>query len=403
MTQPRPTPERLIDKAILAVCCLTSFLVQQAEAATVGAGLAAVIVAALGHLLPRPARLGLPFAYCAAALAWPPAAGFLPVVAYDLFADESLAARLVPPVPLVAAARGWPALGWLASALLCGAGFVLARRTLALEAERARYRALRDSAREASLALEERNRGLVEARDLSVRVARLGERERIARDIHDNVGHLLTRAIMQVEALKVVHAGEPQIASEYDAVSATLAQAMGTVRDAVHDLHDDALNPEALIRAALDGSPFAQTSLAFDAPNLSAPAGHCFVAIVREAVTNAVRHSDASRMDVAVAEYPGMWRLTVQDNGSDAAGTGREAFSGRAASGQGAAPGREAHSRRGAVQAGGANPGGKGDGEGRGMGLETMEARVRALGGVLRAGHEGGFRIHATIPRKERT
>ena len=364
----RPTHERLTDKAILAACCLTCFLVLPATAASVGMALAAVIVAALGHVLPRTPARGLGLAYCAVTLAWPPAAGFLPVAAYDLFGDESPALRLAPLLPLLAAARSWALLGWLTAFLLCGASLALARRTRALEGERERYRKLRDSAREASLSLEERNRGLIEARDLSVRVARLGERERIARDIHDNVGHLLTRAIMQVEALKVVHAGEPQISGEYDAVAATLAQAMGTVRSAVHDLHDDALNPETLIRAALEGSPLA-ASLVFDAPNLSAPAGHCFVAIVREAVTNAVRHSDARRMDVAVTEYPGMWRLTIQDDGSDAD---------RSAAGDDGS-----------------------HGDTRGMGLQTMEARVRALGGVLRTSRDGGFRIHATIPRKE--
>lgn len=39
-----------------------------------------------------------------------------------------------------------------------------------------------------------------EERAQSIRMATLGERTRIAREIHDNVGHLLTRAIMQAQA-----------------------------------------------------------------------------------------------------------------------------------------------------------------------------------------------------------
>ena len=61
-----------------------------------------------------------------------------------------------------------------------------------------------DRARESSRATRSRIADIDEERAQSIRMATLGERTRIAREIHDNVGHLLTRAIMQAQAGKTV-------------------------------------------------------------------------------------------------------------------------------------------------------------------------------------------------------
>lgn len=317
-------------------------------------------IAALGEVLSRPLRLMTAAAFMAAVLAWPVLATFLPLVAYDLMRDELWPVRLAWVMPLAAAARAWDALPWIMAVLVCAVSAVLARRTTSLVVEREHYRRLRDDTHEASLSLEARNRDLQEARDLSAQVATLAERGRIAREIHDNVGHLLTRAIMQVEALKVVHAAEPSLVSEYDAVSQTLDEAMKMVRASVHDLRDNAADPRVLMQSALDGCGIEQTELVYEVDELPANVARCFVAIVREAATNTMRHSDATRIEVQVREYPGLFQLVVQDNGSA----------------------RIASSSAGA-----------------GMGLQTMDDRVHALGGTLRTEYRDGFRVFASIPR----
>ena len=354
--------ERLIDKAIIAACCLTAFLTLPIDALTFGGFLVALAIAALGEALPRMWRLVLAGYYMVAALVWPPFAAFLPLIAYDCMRDELWPVRLAWAVPLVAAMRGWEALPWAVVALFCAVSSVLSWRTASLVAERAHFRQLRDDAHEASMALEARNRDLQEARDLSAQVATLAERGRIAREIHDNVGHLLTRAIMQVEALKVVHADEPAIVGEYDGVSETLNEAMRTVRASVHDLRDEATDPRSLMQAALDGCGVQHASLSYEVEVLPDDVARCFVAIVREAATNTVRHSDATILDVQVREYPGLYQLIVQDNGTGGAAGGSE---------------------------------------GTVMGLQEMDDRVRALGGTLRTGRQQdrGFRVFASIPK----
>ena len=353
--------ERLIDKGIIAACCLTAFLTLPIDAFTFGGLLVALAIAALGEALPRIWRIVIAAVYMAAALALPPLAAFLPLIVYDCIRDENWIVRFTWVVPLVAAMRAWEALPWAVVVLFCVISAVLSWRMVSLVTEREHFRQLRDSAHEASLALEARNRNLQEARDLSAQVATMAERGRIAREIHDNVGHLLTRAIMQVEALKVVHADEPTIAAEYDGVSTTLNEAMQTVRASVHDLRDEATDAQSLMKTALDGSGIEHVRLIYEADDLPADVARCFVAIVREAATNTVKHSDATSIEVQVREYPGIYQLIVQDNGSkECAPTDT----------------------------------------GAGMGLQTMDDRVRALGGTLRATWQNGFRIFASVPKQ---
>ena len=353
--------ERLIDKGIVAACCLTAFLALPINEFTVGGYLVALAIAALGEALPRLWRLVVALAYMVAALVLPELAAFLPLIAYDCMREDVWPARFVWAVPLAAAMRAWEPLLWLVVILFCVVSSVLSWRTTSLAMEREHFRKLRDDAHEASAALEARNRDLQEARDLTAQVATLAERGRIAREIHDNVGHLLTRAIMQVEALKVVHASDPQLVGEFDGVATTLNEAMQTVRASVHDLRDEATDPRRLMQLALDGCGVEQVALEYEVNELPDNVARCFVSIVREAATNTVKHSDATSIEVQVREYPGLYQLVVQDNG-----TGGDARKPADA----------------------------------GMGLQAMDDRVRALGGTLRTGWQnGGFRVFASVPK----
>lgn len=385
--------EKLLDKTIVAACCLTAFLTIPVDAFSIGGFLVAVAVCALCEAAPHAGRIALGVAYAVAALAFPILVAFLPLVAYDEVLDESWPVRVTWAIPLAAALRAWEAVPWMVVALLCAVACVLARRTASLAAERDNYRRLRDANHEASMALEARNRDLLEAQDLSVQVATLAERGRIAREIHDNVGHLLTRAIMQVEALKVVHAGEPAIAAEFDSVAITLNEAMQTVRASVHDLRDEAIDPESLMRVALESSGIAHAKLVYEADELPVDVARCFIAIVREAATNTVRHSDATHIEAQVHEYTGMYQLVVQDNGgtggSMASGSNGDAGAGGA--GDCASTGAGGVSIRARSTGGGVSTGG--------MGLQAMEDRVRALGGTFRTDQTRGFRILATVPK----
>lgn len=92
----------------------------------------------------------------------------------------------------------------LALTLTALLGFVAGRSREASDGNRRALLHAQDMAREASRSVRSRIADIDEERAQSVRMATLGERTRIAREIHDNVGHLLTRAIMQAQAGRAV-------------------------------------------------------------------------------------------------------------------------------------------------------------------------------------------------------
>lgn len=312
----------------------------------------------------RAARLAIAAAYLIAALAAPAMAAFVPLLAYAAVAQNLGPLRFLWPAALLGAATsGSGALA--AAALLLGAlACLAARRTAKVQAERASLRQWRDAVQEDRLALAERTRDLAERQDLEVSCAVLAERARIAREIHDNVGHLLTRSVLQMEALAVTHEDDPALAEELAAVGATLHEALGTVRASVHDLHDEAFDPQTTLAKLIGEFPGIIGTLAFEAESLPRPVALAVVAIVREALANARTHGCATSIAVSLLEFPGFYQLAIEDNG-------------RAA-----------------------NLVGEG-----GLGLASMEERTAALGGTFSFGPlpspRTGSRVFATFPKTQ--
>ena len=131
---------------------------------------------------------------------------------------------------------------------------LLSLRTAQLEREQERMRRTRDKLQERALALEARNRDLADRQDYEVELATLAERARIAREIHDNVGHQLTRASLQAEALRVVHADEPDVAADFADVKRTVDEALQLVRASVHALNDNATDLSVQLERIVEGA-----------------------------------------------------------------------------------------------------------------------------------------------------
>ena len=103
-----------------------------------------------------------------------------------------------------------------------------------------------DTSKEHAIMMHERNQALIEKQNADIHAATLSERNRIAREIHDNVGHMLTRSLLQVGALKVI-AGDDSLDEPLTELQNTLNTAMTNVRTSVHDLHDDAIDLESTL------------------------------------------------------------------------------------------------------------------------------------------------------------
>lgn len=374
---------RLFDKSIVLACCIAAALGLAVDARLVAAFCLGVVIAALaevaqGERARRASEAGS-YAYVIVAVFVPSFAPFAPLAFYDIarrvrreHSWGALGAGAIFVCALVAYAHAGalPTRALLLTAILSVAATLLSLRTAQLEREQERMRRTRDELQERTLALEARNRDLADRQDYEVELATLAERARIAREIHDNVGHQLTRASLQTEALRVVHANEPGVAADFADVKHTVDEALQLVRASVHALNDNAANLsvqlERIVKGARsNGGP--QIELEVLAEHAPANVANCFAAILREALSNTMRHARAQNVTVRCMEHPSFYQLIVTDDGE-----------------------------------GGIRAGGRGVAEG--MGLGSMRERVEALGGTFTAGPRAGapgWRVFATVPKQQ--
>lgn len=374
---------RLFDKSIVLACCIAAALGLAADARLVAAFCLGVVVASLAEIAQgeraRRASEAASYAYIMVAVFAPSFVPFAPLAFYDIARRVrrehvwgALGAGAIFVCALVAYAHAGalPTRTLLLTAILSVAATLLSLRTAQLEREQERMRRTRDELQERALALEARNRDLADRQDYEVELATLAERARIAREIHDNVGHQLTRASLQTEALRVVHANEPGVAADFADVKHTVDEALQLVRASVHALNDNAANLsvqlERIVKGARsDGGP--QIELEVLAEHAPANIANCFAAILREALSNTMRHARAQNVTVRCMEHPSFYQLIVTDDGTNAIPA----------------------SSRNAVE---------------GMGLGSMRERVEALGGTFTAGPRAGapgWRVFVTIPKQQ--
>ena len=250
--------------------------------------------------------------------------------------------------------------------VICALAALLALRTTEEETTRARLHAMRDDLREKVLALQDVNARLLRAQDHELRAAALSERTRIAREIHDGVGHVLTRLLLRVKALQVTHRDEPGVVADLATLDSDLDEALDSMRRSVHALSEE--GEELATSLNLLGSRCGIAKVEVDCSTQTEPppaVARCVVAVVREALTNAARHGRAASARVAVTDYPAFWQVTVDNDGI--------------------VPPEDEPLLDGDKNAG--------------LGLRSMTERVEALGGRVRITPRPRFTVFATIPK----
>ena len=224
-----------------------------------------------------------------------------------------------------------------------------------------KLRRTRDDSMERNLLLAQKNKALLEKQDYEIYNATLRERNRIAREIHDNVGHVLSRSILMVAAARTINK-ENGTASLLEKLEESLNSAMNSIRSSVHDLHDEAVNLEEVEKSLVSEFTFCQVDLTYDMSRaVPKEVKYCFISITKEALANVIRHSNATRVSLILREHPALYQLCIQDNGTV----------------------------QGYTQ------------EGCGIGIANMRERVKALNGTMQIGIKKGFRIFITIPKQE--
>jgi signal transduction histidine kinase len=220
-------------------------------------------------------------------------------------------------------------------------------------------------------ALRERAASLERERDAVRAQAALEERLRVARELHDVVGHGLSAISVQSGAARVA-----LDAGELGAVQAALSNVEATSREALQEMRqvlgvlrarstaappglaelDELIGQAAGVRASVTRSG--------NLSQVSPTVGLCAYRIVQEALTNVARHATDAKVTVAVAAVDGQLRVEVTDTGP-----------------------AKIRSQSPSV----------------GHGLLGMRERVQALHGTFDAGPtgSGGWRVRAVLPLDE--
>ena len=224
--------------------------------------------------------------------------------------------------------------------------------------------------KEAAEAKERATRAETE-REERARLAVAEERARIARELHDVVGHSVS--VMTVQASGVRRLLRPDQEREREAlliVERTGREALAEMRRMVGVLRRPeeapALAPQPslehldrLVEQAREAGLPVDLRIEGEARELPAGVDLTAYRLVQEGLTNALKHARASRAEVLVNYRDGEIEVTVSDNGT-----------------------------------------GVGNGDGSGHGLVGMRERVSVYGGELQAGPqpEGGYQLRATLP-----
>ena len=148
------------------------------------------------------------------------------------------------------------------------------------------------------------------------RLATIAERERIARDLHDLLGHTLSVVVLKSElAARLVRADPDRAIAEVHDIEKIGREALGEVRAAVTGYRARGLGAE------LDGAGVALEAAGVDVEVHADPTDlrpeleSALAMALREAVTNVVRHADAQSATISITTAGAVVRLEVTDDG----------------------------------------------------------------------------------------
>ncbi len=387
-----------IDKIILFLCCgfLGSFANYE-SLPVVPYIIAAIALGAISYIDSLKYRTLVVTIYSFLCFFYPPLCFFIPAIIYGLFVNYKQYSFLIGIIPIIFA----PELvlnNRLLILVITLLSIMLKNKEVKITNSKRDYLKLLDSTKEMSHDLEKQNRYLTEKQDDEIRVATLNERNRIAREIHDHVGHQLTRAILQIGALMVsthtstkpsqddahpslthpsdtypsdkypsdkytvVKSTTEEVSPELLLIKNTLDSAMDSIRNSVHNLHESSIDLNLQLETLISSFTFCKIEMNM---NFVTPPDHktsyAIIAIVKESLSNIIKHSNATLATLSFTEHPGFFQIIISDNGKII----KEDIN-------------------------------------NGIGLKNIEQRIDALDGHFLIRTKGGFELFITIPKEKK-
>lgn len=361
--------EKLADKLVFFSISFILFIQVNTSAIAIGQVLIALLISALASYSDKPAlKAACALLFIGLCITFPQLSYFLPLIALDLLATPWPFLTALGAIPLITHVNVLNQTTVFGLALLILLAGHVYRRSESLAVLRAQTYKLRDAAQESKLREDRQHEVLQEKQDYEIHLATLRERNRIAREIHDQVGHQLTSAILQVGAMMTVQQ-DPALLPELNQLKTTLSISMEQIRNSVHDLHDQSIDLKAEINRIADDFDYCPLRVEYDLTGLPPPpVRYAFLAIIKEGLANIMRHSQAGKAYLTLREHPGFYQLILRDNGRGCPDL---------------------------LKGGSTLP----QSAGTGMGLRNIVERVASLGGQTHFKQNEGFTIFVTIPR----
>lgn len=173
-----------------------------------------------------------------------------------------------------------------------------------------------------SLLILQEQRSRSKAEQLAAEVEMLAatvERSRIAREIHDSLGHRLTTLDVQLELAQKLQNRDPDQASQSIDIAKQLAQqCLQDVRHAVHSMANQSFDLNAAIQMLvqpLQANPELKLEIHTEFPSLPATLSHQIYCIIQEGLTNIQRHSKATKIQLQSHTIDNILQVNLSDNG----------------------------------------------------------------------------------------
>ncbi|MEO0319333.1 MAG: histidine kinase [Pseudomonadota bacterium] len=197
------------------------------------------------------------------------------------------------------------------------------------------------------------------ARALEREEAAIAERARIARDVHDVLGQTLTMVALKADiAARTLGTDPAQTTRELQEIRDAARAALSDVRAAVSDMTATTITAEIERARRFLESGGVSLTVTGDPPPLTPTADTVLGLVLREAVTNVIRHAEATGVTLRFEQTGDTFKIAVQDNGAGLSD----------------------------------------DGWVPGAGLSGLSARVDSLKGTASFSRSPGFRVTVDVP-----
>lgn len=308
---------QIVDKALIFLCLTSIYLLDLPEGLWIFPIILSLTISSLNSYIERPVFHAISFiVYSILCSFYNSFLLFLPLILYDIIRDKMQIVYFFAFMPLVINQLDvsnriiFITLSFMSLAIL------LKLRTLKTSKLQRDYINFRDKASEVSMLLEEQNAKLAANQDHEIHVATLSERNRIAREIHDNLGHILSRCLLQIGAVIAINK-DPSIKENLTSIKNTMSEAMDSVRKSVHNLHEESIDLYDQIYRLVKEFSFCPIKLDYDiSQNPNKSLKYTFISIIKESLSNIIKHSNATEVSIRLREHPSFYQLIIEDNGA---------------------------------------------------------------------------------------